>query len=180
MLLSLMLMALAVDPSDQAALAAGEVVLHTLPPANPSSVRVEGMVDIAASEDAVWTALLDFKARMTANRTLKSIEYYRPSTATDQWVAWTASTFGFEICYHNHYILKRSEGILIHELDTSVPNDMKASRGVYRLSRGQRGTLLNYDVESDFGIAMPDAVRRWLTNSGIRSFLEDIAARAES
>lgn len=180
MLTLILSLALASDPQESAALAAGEVVLHERTPKTPGAIRVEGLVDIPAPQEKVWAALLDFKARLAANSTLKRIEYYRPSTATDQWVAWSASSFGFDVNYHNHYILRREEGVLIHELDTSLPNDMKASRGVYHISPSTRGTLLNYDVESDFGITMPEVVKRWLTNRGIRDFLEDIAARSVS
>lgn len=178
MFLLLIALSQAITPTEREALDAGEVVLHELTPRSPEAIRVQGFVDIATNMDAVWTALLDFKARMTANKSLKTIEYYRPSTPTDQWVAWTASSFGFEISYHNHYILKRDQGILIHELDTSLPNDLKASVGTYHISPSTRGTLLDYDVESNFGVTMPDVVKRWLTNSAIRDFLEDIAARA--
>jgi hypothetical protein len=169
----------AFTPAEEVALAAGDVILHDMPPTTPGAIRVEGFVDIAASRDAVWAALLDFPARMDANKSLHSVETYRPATDTDRWIRWTAGSLGFSFTYFNHYRLTADRSVLTHELDPTQPNDLSASHGIYRLSPSTRGTLLDYDVESDFGISLPSSVKHWLTSSGLHDFLVDMAHRAE-
>lgn len=163
------------------ALAAEPVQLQDLPATHTGAIRVKATVDVHADEAHVWTALLDFPARMGGNSSLKSVTAYKPATPTDQWVRWEASRFGFAVVYHNHYLLSADHHTLVHELDASQPNDIKWSRGTYTLSTGSCDgcTHLVYDVESDFGVSMPGFVQSWLTGSGVRDFMADIARRAE-
>ena len=168
---------------EQAKLAAGEVVLHNRTAKHEGALRVEAIVDVKAGRDAVWAALIDFPARKQTNTSLKTIQPYRAATATEQWVKWEASRFGVSIVYHNHYRLSTDKSSLIHELDTAQVNDMDYSRGVFSLSSDASCspcTRVTYDVESDFGVAIPSFVQTWLTGSAVRDFMADIARRAES
>ncbi|MFZ5475580.1 MAG: SRPBCC family protein [Myxococcota bacterium] len=152
---------------------AADVVLRDLP-APEGAVRVEAAVDVAAPRAAVWAALVDFGARK-----VKAIEWYRPSTATEMWIRWTVSALGFEVTYHNHYQLAPDRSWLLHELDTSMPNDLSGSRGRFTLADVAGGTRLVYDVETHFGRAIPGVVRRWLSSSAVEDFMADIVRRAE-
>jgi len=172
-----------VSAEEEATLRAHEVVLRSLPERTAGGVRVLGIVDIQASTDAIWLALLDFPGRKATNTAVKTVEYYRPSTPTDQWVKWSISKFGFDITYHNHYTLERAAGRLTHELDPSRPNDLAGSRGVYELHPSPAGagwTRLSYECESNFGQTLPSFVQRWMSTSGTRDFLTTMAARAEA
>jgi hypothetical protein len=168
---------------DLTRLAAGEVVLHDRTARHEGALRVEAVVDIHAGRDAVWAALIDFPARKASNSSLKIIQPYRPATATEQWVKWQAQRFGVTVTYHNHYLLSADRASMIHELDPTMPNDMEYSRGVFTLSSTASCspcTRLSYDVESDFGVAIPSFVQGWLTGSGVRDFMADLARRVAS
>jgi hypothetical protein len=168
---------------EEAALRAHEVLLRTLPERTPGGIRVLGIVDIQASTDAIWAALLDFPGRRLTNTAVKSVEYYKPSTPTDQWVKWNISKFGFDVTYHNHYTLERAAGRLTHDLDPSLPNDLAGSHGVYELHPSPAGagwTRLAYECESNFGQTLPSFVQRWMSTSGTRDFLSSMADRAEA
>ena len=170
----------AVDAEEQSALAAGELLIRKLVPTRPAGVRVEAIADIPASRDAVWRALMDLEARLRASDTVKSLEHYRPATATARWVRWTASRFGVSVVYHTRYTAAPDKSRLIHELDPEMPNDLAYARGVYTLSPSPLPgrTRLHYDTESDFGRSLPGFIKDWLTQSGTRSFLEDIVRRS--
>lgn len=161
--------------------AEGEVLLRKRTSAHAQGVRVEAIVDARASKEALWKALTDLRARLSSSDTLEGMEFYKPSTATEQWVKWSASRFTVDIVYHNHYIASADRTTYVHELDRSMPNDLAASRGVYTLMSSPRVgcTRLVYDVDTDFGRSLPGFVRDWLTQSGTRSYLEDIVRRAE-
>jgi hypothetical protein len=165
---------------EEADVAAGDVLIRRKTSAHPGGVRVEAVGDVCASKDALWRALVDLEARMRSNDTLKAMEFYKPSTATEQWVKWTASRFGVEMVYHNRYIASTDRSQYIHELDTSMTNDIKASRGVYALISSPRAGCMRlvYDVDTDFGRSLPGFIKDWLTESGTRSYVEDILRRA--
>ncbi|MES2638014.1 MAG: hypothetical protein V4850_00970 [Myxococcota bacterium] len=173
---------LTVSAEEEAVLRARDVVLRPLSPRAAGGVRVLAIVDIHAPKTAVWGALLDFQARKVSNPAVKSVEFYRPSTATEQWVRWRISKFGMDIGYHNHYVLDVAGGKLSHELDTAQENDLAGSRGVYELHPSPAGadwTRLVYECESNFGQAMPDFVQRWISTGGTRDFMVNMAASAE-
>lgn len=161
------------------ALAAGEVVLRDTVGTLPDAVAVLGLTDIQAPEAAIWAALVDMEGRMAGNASLKSVVPYRPATPTEMWYRWEATRFGVSVVYHNHYVIDRAARTLLHELDTSRPNDLRASRGLFELAPVSRGYRLAYTVETDFGRSIPDFIVEWMCGSGVRTFLADIAARAE-
>jgi hypothetical protein len=162
--------------------AEGEIVLRKRTSAHANGVRVEAIVDARASKEALWAALTDLRARLASSDTLEGMEFYKPATASEQWVKWSASRFGIDIVYHNRYVASADRSTYTHELDRSMPNDLAASRGVYTLMASPRVgcTRLVYDVDTDFGRSLPGFVRDWLTQSGTRSYLEDIVRRAEA
>lgn len=173
---------LTVSAEEEAVLRAREVVLRTLPPRAAGGVRVLAIVDIHAPRAAVWGALLDFPARLASNPAVRSVAFYRPSTPTDQWVQWRISKFGFDIGYHNHYVLDAAGGRLSHELDATQANDLAGSHGVYDLHPSPAGadwTRLVYECESNFGQALPEFVQRWMSTGGTRDFMVNMAASAE-
>lgn len=160
-----------------------DVALQQLPATQPNGVRVRAIVEVHADREATWRALVDLQARRAGNDAIRSIVPYRPATATEQWMKWTVARFGVEVVYHNHYVVSADHTTFLHELDTSMPNDLVGSRGLYTLAPGAGGagwTRLVYDCESDFGRALPTVVQRWMTDSGTRGFVADIARRAEA
>lgn len=170
----------ALSAEEEATLRADDVVLRPLPTKN-GAIRVLAVVDIAAPASAVWTTLMDFEWRKVANPAVQSIEPYRPATATEQWVRWHVSKFGANVVYHNHYKMDRAAGKLIHELDTTQENDMVANRGVYEIAASPIAghTRLAWDVESNFGQAIPSFVQSWMSSSATRDFMAELARRAE-
>lgn len=166
--------------AEEAEVAAGEVLIRKKTSVHAEGVRVEAVGDVCASRDALWSALVDLQARMRSNDTLKAMEFYKPSTPTEQWVKWTASRFGVQMVYHNRYIGSTDRSTYVHELDKSMPNDITASRGVYTLIPSPRAGCMRlvYDVDTDFGRSLPGFIKDWLTESGTRSYVEDILRRA--
>lgn len=162
-------------------LSTGNVVLRPLP-SQDGAVRVIGVADVSAPADAIWEALLDFPSRLGGNPSLKAVSEYRARTTTEQWWKWEVSRFGVNVVYHNHYVVDRVAGTLLHELDASMPNDLVHSRGLYQLipSPAEAGAIrLVYTAESNFGRAIPSFVAQWLAGSGVRDFLDDLVRRAE-
>ena len=76
--------AFALTPAEEAALARGEVVLHTLPATRPRAVRIEAWVDVGADGAATWRALTDYKAREASSDVLTGFTVYvnEPSRTT--------------------------------------------------------------------------------------------------
>lgn len=168
-------------PDQEAQLAAGEVLLLDRTSAKPGGVSVEGVADVPASADAIWRALLDFKARLAGNSSVKSFAYYKPSTATEQWGVWEVAHFGVSVRYHNHYLLDRAGGVLIHELDLAEQNDLTWSRGTYTLGPSPNNASwqrLSYVVDTDFGAAIPGFIKSWLCGSGVRDYMSELVTRA--
>jgi carbon monoxide dehydrogenase subunit G len=165
---------------EEAQLRADEVVLRSLP-TQGAAVRVLAVVDIAAPASAVWSTLMDFEWRKIANPAVQTVEPYRAATSTEQWVRWHVSKFGANVVYHNHYRMDRVAGKLIHELDTTQANDMVANRGVYEIAASPIAghTRLAWDVESDFGRAIPAFVQSWMSTGATRDFMAELARRAE-
>lgn len=168
--------------AEAAALDAGEIVIRPLP-ATDGGVKVVGCADVQAPFDAVWDALLDFKARLGNNPSLRSVAEYRPATATEQWWRWEAARFGVTVVYHNHYLVDRARGVLVHELDTAQVNDLQSSRGVYEVGPSPTtpgATRLVYTAETTLGRAVPTFVQSWLAGGGVRDFLEYLVRTAET
>jgi hypothetical protein len=171
------------DAASEASLAAGEVILVDHAPTHPGAVSVEGVAEVKASPEALWHSLLDFEARLQGNSAVKSFRHYKPSTATEQWGAWEASHFGFNVVYFNHYRIDRAAGVLIHELDPSQANTLQWSRGVYKLGPSPNNPAwlrLSYAVETDFGVAIPSFIKVWLAGQGVRDYLSELVHRAEA
>ncbi len=170
--------AFALTPAEEAALARGEVVLHTLPATRPRAVRIEAWVDVGADGAATWRALTDYKAREASSDVLTGFTVYvnEPSRTC---IAWTGSRFGFDLRFHNCYGMDAARTRLTHDLDPSRPSDLAYASGVYTLSTGPRGTRLAYVAETDFGRPLPGFVTSWLGESGAREYLLDTKRRAE-
>ncbi len=172
----------ALDPASEAKLAAGEVILLDRQSARPGAVSVEGIADVKTTTDALWQALLDFPARLKGNSSVKSFEYYRPSTPTEQWGVWEVTHFGVTVMYHNHYLIDRARGVLTHELDVAQTNDLSWSRGIYAMAPSPNNPAwlrLSYAVDTDFGSAIPGFIKSWLAGQGVRDYLEELVHRAE-
>lgn len=168
--------------TEEATLLAREVVIRELPTRGDGAVRVLAIVDIRASSDAVWRALLDFPSRKLNNPAVQSVADYRPATANEQFVKWHLSKFGASIVYHNRYVIDRAGGRMEHTLDPAQPNDLTESRGVYAVYPSPAGagiTRLTWEVESNFGRAIPSFVQKWMSTGATRDFMVDMARRAE-
>lgn len=167
------------SPAESTGLSSGEVVIRDAEPTIPGAVAVLGLADIHAPEQAIWDALLDFPARLQGNPSLRAVASYRPATPTELWYRWEVVRFGVSVVYHNHYVVDRSARTLLHELDPAQENDLRASRGFFEMAPIDGGFRLAYTVETDFGRAIPSFIVEWLCGSGVRTFLEDVVARAE-
>ncbi|MSP55121.1 MAG: hypothetical protein EXR69_05885 [Myxococcales bacterium] len=168
-------------PAQEAQLAAGEVLMIDRVSAKPGGISVEGLADTPASTDAIWRALLDFKARLASNSAVKEFAYYKPSTATEQWGVWDVTRFGIRLTYHNHYILDRAAGTLVHELDPAQTNDLTWSRGTYTLGPSPNNAdwrRISYVVDTEFGVAIPSFIKSWLCGTGVRDYMADLVIRA--
>lgn len=172
-----------VTAAEEATLRAGEVVLRELPTRAEGAIRVLAVVDVKAPAEAVWAALLDFPSRKQSNPAVQSVENYKAPTATQQNIRWRVSKFGFDVVYHNTYVIDREEGRLEHFLDRTQQNDLVESRGVYDLAPSPAGagwTRLAWEVESNFGQAIPGFVQKWMSTSATKDFMVDMARRAEA
>lgn len=173
---------LATTAAEEVKLAAREVIIRELPTAADGAVRVVAAVDIQASIDAVWSALLDFDARKRANAAVQAVDDYKPRAADAYHIRWHIAKFGMDIVYHNRYLIDRSAGRLVHTLDPAEKNDLTESRGVYEVYPSPAGgglTRLVWDVESNFGRAIPTFVQKWMSTGATRDFMADMARRAE-
>ena len=170
------------DPASEARLAAGEILLLDRTSARPAGIAVEGVADVKTTAAALWTALLDFKARLAANSSVKSFDYYKASTATEQWGAWEVTRFGMTVVYHNHYRIDRAGGTLRHQIDPAEHNDLLYSQGVYSLGPSPNNPAwmrLSYAVDTEFGAAIPGFIKSWLAGQGVRDYLTELVSRAE-
>jgi hypothetical protein len=170
-------------PAEEASLRAHEVVVRDLPARSDGAVRVQSLLDIPAPQAAVWTALVDFQGRLGGNSALKAVEPYRAASGAEQWIRWTVSAMGFEVVYHNHYVLDRANGTVTYELDKSQENDLAASHGtlaIFPSPADPAQIRLFYEAESDFGHAVPTFAQRWMTASATKDFMADISRRAQA
>jgi hypothetical protein len=173
----------ATTEAEEGLLRAHDVVIHELPTRSDGAVRLEALVDIQAPQAAVWSALTDFKGRLGGNKALKAVEPYRAPTDDEQWIRWTVASFGFEVVYHNHYVLDADDGSLTYALDRSQQNDLVSSQGAFAIYGSPAGApfcRLVYEAESDFGHAIPGMVQRWMSNAAAKDFMLDLARRAEA
>ena len=85
------------------------------------------------------------------------------------------------MCSSDLYVIDRATGRLQHALDPAQPNDLVESTGVYQISSSPAGagwTRLTYELQSDFGRALPGFIQSWMSSSGTRDFMAELARRA--
>ena len=144
-----------------------------------TSGGVIGIVDIAASEDEVWKAVMDVKARVGEISGLREVNLYE-DTSEKLGVQWVLSVFGTGVTFHIRYDLDGSKRWCRYRLDTSRENDLVDVQGAYQIYRVGEKTRLVYRSETESGRRVPGFVKRWLASDSLTSQLEGIKARAEA
>ncbi|MEZ4322055.1 MAG: SRPBCC family protein [Myxococcota bacterium] len=143
-----------------------------------TSGGVVGFVDIAASEDAVWNAVMDVRARVGEISGLKEANVTL-DTPTKKGVQWVLSVFGSKVQFHIDYDLDPSHRWCRYRLDTSKENDLVDVQGAYQIYRVGEKTRLVYRSETESGRSVPGFVKRWLASDSLTEQLVGIKARAE-
>lgn len=140
---------------------------------------VTGVVDVAATPDAVMTAAVDLRARQAEQRSIQSIVLYE-ETPEHLGAEWTLSILTSHVVFNILYDIDRPRGWCSYELDTSRHNDIDGSRGAYHVYPYEGGTRLVYYSWSDLGRRTPGWVKKWLAQDSLETQLMGIKRRAEA
>lgn len=168
---------------DWATLRKGEVVVRAK--TTGEMVMSTGYVLVSVPPDALWPEVLDVKARIPENSTLKAVVEYRRESPTDWYIRSDMSVFGFEVSFHNHYTFFPEDGYASYTLDESQANDLRVCDGWYVVTpmEGPGGSpersLLVYYSSNQVDVYAPRWVRRWMANDSMENVLEKIRDRAE-
>lgn len=171
----------ALSPPAQASAPSAGISIQLLTPSRPGAIRAVGVADIPAPQAEVWQAVIDFPARKKGNPALAEVREYKPASGDQRWFRWTIAVLGFTVTYHNTYRLSEAEGRVHYQLDSEMENDLLYNDGKFFLKAiSPTTTRLIYEVQTDFGEAVPKPAQEWMTGSGIRGFLQDILQRAKT
>jgi hypothetical protein len=140
---------------------------------------VVGVVDITASEDEVWAAVMDMAARIGEVGGLREAHTYS-ETPSEKGVQWVLSVMGTRVQFNILYGLDPSRRWCRYHLDTSKENDLVDVQGAYQIYRVGDSTRLIYRSETDSGRRVPGFIKRWLASDSLTEQLEGIKARAEA
>ncbi|MEE9383649.1 MAG: SRPBCC family protein [Nannocystaceae bacterium] len=158
----------------------------SLVPAEANNVKVRATVEIEASADRVWEAVLDFDARARETWLIDRASVYATHEDESGYqcrVRWDLSVMGIQVAYHTVYTLDRSTGQLSWTLDDDRANDLHFGRGRYQLVAADSGAApawrLIYTFEVRSSHAAPLWLRRRLTVRGVKTMLASIRDRAE-
>jgi hypothetical protein len=140
-------------------------------------VSTTGTILFDAPPDRAWPAILDFRARVGENGTLRAIEEY--GRQGDTWfLRFDMTVFGVDVTFHNRY--ERRGDVVTYTLDPARPNDLHACDGWFRVTPAEGGrSLVVYHAESRAKAWAPGFVLTWLANDSMEGVLTKIRARAE-
>ncbi len=139
-----------------------------------------GVIDVGATVDATWAAVMDLGARVDEINGLKKSEILE-QTASGLTVRWTMKVLAVTVVFHVAYTLDRANGWVHYQLDDRYDNDLVAVVGSYQLYEvGDGSTRLVFRSETDSGRRVPQWINRWLTTESLGQQLTGIRARAES
>ena len=145
---------------------------------DPTGGSAVGIVDIAASPERTFAAIVDLGARIGEISGLKALEIYDRG---DRFVSarWEVKILASSVAFHIRYDLDPASGTITYALDTNKPNDIVSAEGSYRVLPTASGARLVYRSTSDSGRSVPVFLKRWLASEALSQQLTGIRARAE-
>ena len=165
-------------------LSQGKVVIRDDP--GPSDLTgVQGLVEIAASREAIWDVLLDLELIRDANNSVKSLDGYRDEVGPDgtRYIGlhYVLGVMMTEVEYYTLREFHREEDYLTWALDPDFDSDVKATQGHYVLYPGKTpGTqLLVYLTRVDSGRKIPAWIQEYLTGRTLKSYLDFVKTASE-
>jgi hypothetical protein len=142
---------------------------------------VVGIIDAAATPDEVIDALLDLDARCAEQRAARSVQVYARSADPEEVRArWVISVLGWETAFHLIYRVDRPQGVVTFGLDETLPNDVLAAEGDYRVYAQGSTTRLVYRTHSVPSASTPEWIRKRIAASSLVEQLRGIRLRAET
>lgn len=171
-------LALAAGPLSEdewAELRAGEVVVHA--DTSGADTISTGYVLVDKPPSPLWGDVLDLRARIPENGTLRDITEYRRVSPYEWYVAVDMQVFGFDVRFTNHWTCK--DNTCAYTLDPAQPNDLTLCDGYFKIDDVEGKSLLTYYSRSRHEVSVPGWVRRWLAIDAVQNLLRKMKARAE-
>lgn len=161
----------------------GEIVIETsMVAGHDDRVVADGTVDITADCDAVWSAILDFPARVAENWMVQDVSVYHDGSrkrVVDRSARWDLRVMGVDIRYHTTYRGDLTSGQLDWALDADEDNDLKYAAGTYHVAPHDDRTRLHYRFVVASKHRLTPWLRRKLTRREVKRLLHRIRTRAE-
>ena len=169
----------ALTADEEATLEKGEAVVRYLD--SETGGGTLAVLDIGASPDAVYAAVVDVEARKEDIGSLRTAEIYTGSVAEGAMgVKWEVRSFGVGAVFHTLYTLDAEERVAAWTLDTSKDNDIVSTDGSYTVFPREGGSRLVYQADTDSGRRVPTWIKNWLTQGALIEQLEGMRTRAEA
>jgi hypothetical protein len=165
----------ALSAEEWAQLNAGDVVVHA--DTSGADTISTGWVLVDKPSQPLWTDVLDLRARIPENGTLRDIEEYRRISAQEWFVKVDMEVFGVNVAFTNHWTC--AGDTCSYTLDPDQPNDLTRCDGYFRVQQVEGGSLLTYYSASRHHVSVPGWVRRWLAIDAVENLLHKLKVRAE-
>ena len=162
-------------PEEWTKLQDGAVVVHA-DTSGPETIST-GFVLVSKAVDPLWGDVLDLKARIPENGTLKDIEEYRRISPQEWYVMVDMEVFGFPVEFTNHWTCHGDT--CSYTLDPERKNDLTLCDGYFKLDEVEGKSLLTYYSKSRHDVTVPGWIRRWLAIDAVENLLRKMKARAE-
>ena len=137
--------------AEWAELRAGEVVVHA-DTSGPETIST-GYVLVNKAPDPLWGDVLDLKARIPENGTLRGITEYRRDSPYEWYVTVDMEVFGVGVSFTNHWTCRGDT--CTYTLDPSQPNDLTRCDGFFKLEPVEGQSLLTYHSVSRHRVVVP-------------------------
>jgi hypothetical protein len=169
------LSAAALSSAEWAQLREGEVVVHA--DTSGADTVSTGWVLVDKASAPFWHDVLDLKARIPENGTLRDIEEYKRLSAHEWFVRVDMEVFGLDVQFTNHWIC--AGDTCSYTLDPERENDLTRCDGYFRVQEVEGQSLLTYYSASRHRVVVPGWARRWLAIDAVQNLLRKLKARAE-
>lgn len=163
-------------PAEEVQLAAGEVVVRYQGLPGGGTLAV---VDVSASPQATFAAVVDLEARVADIGALKSVEVYERSPRTLA-ATWELGIAVYSITFSVRYEVDHAAGWCVYDLDGSKENGVSFARGSYQVLPREGGSRILYRAEADAEQKGPDWVRKKLAYGSSTELLLGMKRRAEA
>ena len=137
-----------------------------------------GVVDVAATPEATWAALMDLEARVAEIGSLKSVSIYE-NTPKRMGAKFTLGILGTTVVFHILYDLDPANGWVRYRLDKSKENNLVEVQGAYQIYASGGGSRLIYRTYTDSGRSVPTFIKNWLASGSLKEQMGGIRKRAE-